>query len=179
MLWSQRRNGGAHGAENSIQISTLAGVGPWHLAAANVTIRLPRTPPFSRLLRHAGGYSRTILTPNLHDAYIHRYTRSHRCRCRQTYLLYLCCVFLFLWFTEAGFNIPHMKIFSPLLSSTMFIYIYIYIYIYYIYIFFFFLSLYPHAYIYIYIYIYILYIYIYIYIHIHIYMYIYYIYTCY
>src|SRR6218665_3293893 len=27
--------------------------------------RLPRTPPFSRLLRHAGGYSRTILTPNL------------------------------------------------------------------------------------------------------------------
>src|SRR6218665_2923867 len=28
-------------------------------------IRLPRTPPFSRLLRHAGGYSRTILTPNL------------------------------------------------------------------------------------------------------------------
>src|SRR6218665_639017 len=23
--------------------------------------RLPRTPPFSRLLRHAGGYSRTIL----------------------------------------------------------------------------------------------------------------------
>jgi len=27
--------------------------------------RLPRTPPFSRLLQHAGGYSRTILTPNL------------------------------------------------------------------------------------------------------------------
>src|SRR6218665_452585 len=41
------------------------GVGPWHLAAADVATRLPRTPPFSRLLRHAGGYSRTILTPNL------------------------------------------------------------------------------------------------------------------
>src|SRR6218665_3275405 len=40
-------------------------LGPWHLAAADVTTRLPRTPPFSRLLRHAGGYSRTILTPNL------------------------------------------------------------------------------------------------------------------
>src|SRR6218665_3546566 len=70
MLWSQRRNSGAHGAENSIQISALAGVeprrlGPWHLAAADVATRLPRTPPFSRLLRHAGGYSRTILTPNL------------------------------------------------------------------------------------------------------------------
>src|SRR6218665_1903762 len=31
----------------------------------DVATRLPRTPPFSRLLRHAGGYSRTILTPNL------------------------------------------------------------------------------------------------------------------
>ena len=38
--------------------------GPWHLAAANVTTRLPRTPSFSRSLRHAGGYSGTILTPN-------------------------------------------------------------------------------------------------------------------
>src|SRR6218665_3450843 len=28
-------------------------------------IRLPRTPPFSRLLRHPEGYSKTILTPNL------------------------------------------------------------------------------------------------------------------
>src|SRR6218665_907566 len=65
MLWSQRRNSSAHGAENSIQISALAGVGPWHLAAADVATRLARTPPFSRLLRHAGGYSRTILTPNL------------------------------------------------------------------------------------------------------------------
>src|SRR6218665_1957738 len=65
MLWSQRRNSGAHGAENSIQISALAGVGPWHLAAADVATRLPSTPFFSRLLRHAGGYSRTILTPNL------------------------------------------------------------------------------------------------------------------
>ena len=40
-------------------------LGPWHLTAADVATRLPRTPPFSRLLRHAGGYSRTILTPNL------------------------------------------------------------------------------------------------------------------
>src|SRR6218665_2966199 len=56
---------GAHGAENSIQISALAGVEPRTLAS-----RLPRTPPFSRLLRHAGGYSRTILTPNL-QGYIH------------------------------------------------------------------------------------------------------------
>ena len=44
MLWSQRRNSGAHGAENSIQISALAGVGPWHLAAADIATRLPRTP---------------------------------------------------------------------------------------------------------------------------------------
>src|SRR6218665_320206 len=43
-----------------------------HLAAADVAIRLPRTPPFSRLLRHAGAYSRTILTPNLQGAYCHR-----------------------------------------------------------------------------------------------------------
>ena len=56
---------GACGAENSIQISALAGVELRTLAAANVTIRLPRTPPFSRLLRHAGRYSGTILTPNL------------------------------------------------------------------------------------------------------------------
>src|SRR6218665_60395 len=42
---------GAHGAENSIQISALAGVEPRTLA-----LDLPRTPPFSRLLRHAGGY---------------------------------------------------------------------------------------------------------------------------
>src|SRR6218665_3321506 len=32
---------------------------------SDLGIRLPRTPHFSRLLRHAGGYSRTILTPNL------------------------------------------------------------------------------------------------------------------
>src|SRR6218665_798653 len=63
-----------HGTENSIQISALAGVGPWHLAAADVATRLPRTPPFSRLLRHARGYSRTILTPNLHILYMHVYT---------------------------------------------------------------------------------------------------------
>src|SRR6218665_3688648 len=58
---------GAHGAENSTQISALAGVelGCRHLAAADVDTRLPLTPPFSRLLRHAGGYSRTILIPNL------------------------------------------------------------------------------------------------------------------
>src|SRR6218665_3587703 len=60
MLGSQRRNSGAHGAEKSIQISALAVVEPRSLAH-----RLPRTPPFSRLLRHAAGYSRTILTPNL------------------------------------------------------------------------------------------------------------------
>src|SRR6218665_362800 len=68
MLWSQRRNSGAHGAENLIQISALAAVEPRTLAsvaAADVATRLPRTPPFSRLLRHAGGYRRTILTPNL------------------------------------------------------------------------------------------------------------------
>src|SRR6218665_59485 len=44
-------------------------LGPWHLAAAKFATRLPRTPPFSRLLRHAGGYSRTILTPNLQRLY--------------------------------------------------------------------------------------------------------------
>ena len=32
---------------------------------SDLGIRLPRTSLFSRLLRHAGGYSRTILTPNL------------------------------------------------------------------------------------------------------------------
>src|SRR6218665_178588 len=32
---------------------------------SDLGIRLARTPPFSRLLRHVGGYSRTILTPNL------------------------------------------------------------------------------------------------------------------
>src|SRR6218665_3591969 len=60
MLWSQRRKSGAQGAENFIQISALAVVEPRTLAS-----RLPCTPPFSRLLRHARGYSRTILTPNL------------------------------------------------------------------------------------------------------------------
>src|SRR6218665_3221585 len=34
MLWSQRRNIGAHGAENSIQISALAGVEPRTLASS-------------------------------------------------------------------------------------------------------------------------------------------------
>src|SRR6218665_793165 len=43
-----------------LQISALAVIQPRTLAS-----RLPRTPPFSRLLRHAEGYSRTILTPNL------------------------------------------------------------------------------------------------------------------
>src|SRR6218665_3256830 len=65
MLWTQRRNSGAHGAENSIQISALAGVEP-------------RTPPFSRLLRHAEGYSRTILTPNLQINYHNRNQLSVR-----------------------------------------------------------------------------------------------------
>src|SRR6218665_3471186 len=65
MLWSQRRNSGAHGAENLIQISALAVVEPRTLAPG-----LPRPPPFSRLLRHAGGYSRRILTPNLPPIFI-------------------------------------------------------------------------------------------------------------
>src|SRR6218665_242186 len=34
ILWSQRRNSGAHGAENSIQISALAGVQPRTLASS-------------------------------------------------------------------------------------------------------------------------------------------------
>src|SRR6218665_558566 len=51
---------GAQGAEDLIQISALAVVQSRTLAS-----RLPRTSPFSRLLRHAGCYSRTILTPNL------------------------------------------------------------------------------------------------------------------
>jgi len=48
---------GVHGAEISIQIFALAWVEPRTLesiAAANVTNRPPRTPPFNRLLRHAG-----------------------------------------------------------------------------------------------------------------------------
>src|SRR6218665_291891 len=64
----QRCTWSRHGAENSIQISALVGVEPRTLASSGrgCATRLPRTPPFSRLLRHAGGYSRTILTPNLH-----------------------------------------------------------------------------------------------------------------
>ena len=44
MLWSQRRNSGAHGAENSIQIYALARVEPRTLAFsdADVATRLPR-----------------------------------------------------------------------------------------------------------------------------------------
>src|SRR6218665_2005896 len=34
MTWSQRQNSGAHGAENSIQISALAGVEPRSLASS-------------------------------------------------------------------------------------------------------------------------------------------------
>src|SRR6218665_610689 len=34
MLWSQRRNNGANGAENSIQVSALAGVEPRTLASS-------------------------------------------------------------------------------------------------------------------------------------------------
>src|SRR6218665_98376 len=64
ILWSQRRISGAHGAENSIQISALAGVAPRTLASSGRRCCQSRLP-FSRLLRHAGGYSRTILTPNL------------------------------------------------------------------------------------------------------------------
>src|SRR6218665_1139344 len=73
MLWSQRRNSGAHGAENSIQISALAGVELRTWASSDVATRLPRTPPFSHLLRHAGGYSRTILTPNLQGVFFTGY----------------------------------------------------------------------------------------------------------
>src|SRR6218665_2855827 len=67
MLWSQRRNSGAHGAENSIQISALAGVEPRTLASSGrgCCYQITAHPSFSRLLRYAGGYSRTILTPNL------------------------------------------------------------------------------------------------------------------
>ena len=43
--------------------------------AANITTRLRRTTPFSRLLRHAVGYSETILTPNL-QGFIYFYTNS-------------------------------------------------------------------------------------------------------
>src|SRR6218665_3619796 len=50
MLWSQRQNRGAHGAEISIQMSALAGVELRTLASI-------APPPFSRLLRHVGGYS--------------------------------------------------------------------------------------------------------------------------
>src|SRR6218665_196882 len=64
MLWSQRctwsRNLGLDfGPGRGLNI------GPRNLMTANVTTRLWRAPPFSRLLRHAGGYSGTILTPNL------------------------------------------------------------------------------------------------------------------
>ena len=70
-LWSQMRNSGEHGAEISIQISALAWVEP--RSDSDLGIQRQRTlpldchapPPFSRLLRHAGGYSGTILTPNL------------------------------------------------------------------------------------------------------------------
>src|SRR6218665_1420986 len=54
------RGGTAHGAENFIQISALAVVEPRTLASSGrgcCHYRLKRTPPFSRLLRHAGGYS--------------------------------------------------------------------------------------------------------------------------
>src|SRR6218665_2871851 len=45
---------------------------------SDLGIRLPRTPPFSHLLRHAGGYSRTILTPNLHIL-VHIYSGNLSC----------------------------------------------------------------------------------------------------
>src|SRR6218665_996692 len=54
-------------------------LGPWHLEAADVATRLPRTPPFSRLLRHAGGYSWTILTPNLQGYVLCRYVCMCAC----------------------------------------------------------------------------------------------------
>jgi len=56
---------GAHGAEILIQISALAGVQPRTLASiSRERYHYRSTPPFSRLLRPAGGYSGTILTPN-------------------------------------------------------------------------------------------------------------------
>src|SRR6218665_3500923 len=36
---------------------------------SDLATRLSRTRPFNRLLRHAGGYSRTILTPNLQGSF--------------------------------------------------------------------------------------------------------------
>src|SRR6218665_1338630 len=63
-------------------------LGPWHLEAADVATRLPRTPPFSRFLQHAGGYSRTILTPNLQGCFlIYFYSFDIRLRLCSTYSL--------------------------------------------------------------------------------------------
>ena len=44
-------------------------LGPCSLMAVNVTTRQQRTqPPFSRLLRHPGGYSGIMFTPNPHSS---------------------------------------------------------------------------------------------------------------
>src|SRR6218665_449238 len=67
MLWSQMRSMGCARSRNLVS-NFCSGqgfnLGPRSLMAASVTTRLRRTPLFSRLLRHAGGYSGTILTPN-------------------------------------------------------------------------------------------------------------------
>src|SRR6218665_368967 len=71
-------NMGAHGTEISIQMSALAGVEPRTLASSGreqLPLDYYAPPPFSRLLRHAGGYSGTILTPNP-QAYIIRYKNN-------------------------------------------------------------------------------------------------------
>src|SRR6218665_1330412 len=63
MFWPKRRNMGAHGAEISIQISALAWVEHRTLASSSHERDYCAPSSFSRLLRHAGGYSGTILTP--------------------------------------------------------------------------------------------------------------------
>src|SRR6218665_1792396 len=71
-MWSQRRTAVHMEQKTLSKFLPCPGqnLGPWHLAAADVATRLPRTPSFSRLLRHAGGYSRTILTLNLQFFYL-------------------------------------------------------------------------------------------------------------
>src|SRR6218665_1053097 len=64
MLWSQRRNKRCAWSRKLDPNFYPGRVEPRAMASSGVDVatRLPRTPPFSRLL---GGYSRTILTPNL------------------------------------------------------------------------------------------------------------------
>ena len=68
MLWFQRRSMECTGSRNLVSNccpSQGLNLGPLNLEPLMVTTRLRYTPPFSRLLRHAGEYSRTILTPYL------------------------------------------------------------------------------------------------------------------